>query len=250
MELAAGAFADEYVDVHGLAGFQDDPVSIFGEFVGGDAGAFVSGFLPAEAGELGVGAAAIEDDLAVDGDDEEVVEIADEAVGAVGGRGNLAFVVDDPVAGFHDVFDAEGLGGAAGAHHGDRELGGVEREGGAEVAVEQGFVETGDEKFIQRGRVAAGKLGNGLALLGLFQVVKDADERGALAFAATESRLALREGGRGEKRHGGKAQGERGEGRVALAWKACPNSGYSNGAHCSWARLRQYCCTQAEYSAG
>lgn len=38
-------------------------------------------------------------------------------------------------------------------------------------------------------------------------------------------------------------------GRGAADGEVSPESGYK-ADHCSWARLRQYCCTQAEYSAG
>ncbi len=176
-EMSAGAFSDENVDVEWLTGFEVEPVAINGTSVGGDAGAGIL-FFPTEARESGVGEVAHEHDFSVDGDDKDVVATADEAVGAVRGRGDLPFVVDYPILWLDNVADAEGFGRGVGFHHFGVELCGVERGGGAEVPVEDGFVEAGDEEFVDGVCVGAVGFGDGLALLGLFEVVEDADERG------------------------------------------------------------------------
>lgn len=206
VEAAAGALADEHVEVHRLAGFERDPISMGGVVA-------LSGFgrRPHAGWREAVVLACHENEAAVYAHGHDVVGQTGEAVEAVLGRGDLAFIVHGPHAGLDDVVHAEGLGGFVGAHRLDGDLGGVNRAGDAEVAVEHGFVPIGLVELGEHVAVGGRSLLGAFALLGLFEIVEDADEGGLAGFGAgAEGGVVLRGGegrGGGEEQRGGKNTG-------------------------------------------
>lgn len=178
-DVSAGVFADDDVDAAGGIS-EADPVAVH-EAAVAEAGVAGDGFggAPVGGGGAPVG---FHDDFAVDHDEDDVVEIADEAVGAGDGGLDVALVVDDPAAGLHEFGDAEGFGAGVGAHAGNEEVGEAELFGDAEDVVE-GFA---GEAGVDEGSEVGGEVEvAGFAFGRAFEVVEGADEvGGGTAFAA------------------------------------------------------------------